>query len=137
MPLSSNQLKKTASEIRKAHSLGNRPDKKYFEIIHEYRNSHKDAISSAFDELCEISKKVHNNSVVVFRLKRIDTIERKLIRLETGLDRLQDIAGCRVIVESLAQVNSIVERIKHSSRFKVIRETDYISNPRTSGYKSY
>ena len=137
MVLSRNKLKKCASNIRKANRNNKEVDLEDLEIIHEYRNQHKDIICSIFSDLCEISKKIHNNAVVVFRLKKIDTIVRKLSRVETGLDRLQDIAGCRVIVDSIAQIYTIVEKLKSSSHIRIKRTTDYIEEPRDSGYKSY
>ena len=137
MVLSRNKLKKCASNIRKANRNNKEVELEDLETIHEYRNQHKDIICSVFNDLCDISKKVHNNAVVVFRLKKIDTIVRKLSRVETSLDRLQDIAGCRVIVDSIAQVYAIVDKLNNSSQIRIKRTTDYIEKPRDSGYKSY
>jgi len=137
MVLSKNKLKKCASNIRESYRNNEKVQTSDLELINEYRRQHKEIISSVFYDLCNMSKKVHNNSVVVFRLKRIDTIVRKLTRLETGLDRLQDIAGCRIIVDSVAQINSLVESLENHSLIQVIRKTNYIENPRKSGYKSY
>lgn len=137
MVISNSKLKKCGSSIRKSFRSNEKVKIADLETIYEYRNQHKEIISSVFYDLCDMSKKVHNNSVVVFRLKRIDTIVRKLTRLETGLDRLQDIAGCRIIVDSVAQINSLVESLENHSLIQVIRKTNYIENPRKSGYKSY
>lgn len=135
--LSNNQLKKCASNVRKSNRNKEKINISDLEIINKYRNQHKKIICSVFTDICDISKKVHNNSVIVFRLKRIDSIVRKLTRLETGLDRLQDIAGCRIIVDSIAQINSIVEKIDNHPSLKIKRTRNYIQNPRDSGYKSY
>lgn len=51
---------------------------------------------------------------------------------------MQDLGGCRVIVDTIDKVYEAVERYK-SSRIRHIlkREYDYIQNPKDSGYRSY
>ncbi len=137
MVISNNKLKKCGSSIRKSFRNNEKVKVADLETIYEYRNQHKGIISSVFYDLCDISKKVHNNSVVVFRLKRIDTIIRKLPRVTTELHKMHDIAGCRVIVDSLAQINNLVEKLRNHPRIRIKDEIDYIEKPRESGYKSY
>lgn len=51
---------------------------------------------------------------------------------------MQDIDGCRVIVDTVAQVYEAVDRYKNSRiRHILKREYDYIQNPKKSGYRSY
>src|SRR5690554_6371367 len=137
MVLSKNKLKKCASNIRESYRNNEKVQTSDLEQINEYRRQHEEIISSVFYDLCNMSKKVHNNSVVVFRLKRIDTRVRKLTRLETGLDRLQDIAGSTTIVDSVAQINSLVDSLENHSLTQLIRKTNSIAHPTTSGYKPY
>lgn len=51
---------------------------------------------------------------------------------------MQDLGGCRVIVDSIDEVYSAMNQYK-SSRIRHIlkREYDYIQNPKESGYRSY
>lgn len=75
------------------------------------------------------------------RLKRKPQIIRKLQRLNTRLTQLQDIGGCRIIVDSNAQVETLIEFIKARAEerglFRVRRVTDYRSLGRDdSGYRS-
>ena len=51
---------------------------------------------------------------------------------------MQDLGGCRVIVDTIDQVYKAVERYKNSRiRHILKREYDYIQNPKDSGYRSY
>ncbi len=79
------------------------------------------------------------NAIVVQRLKRLDSITGKIERFpDMSLYRMQDLGGCRVIVDTIDQVYEAVNKYK-SSRIRHIlkREYDYIINPKTSGYRSY
>lgn len=56
----------------------------------------------------------------------------------TSLYRMQDLGGCRVIVDSIEDVYNSLNRYKNSRiRHILKRENDYIQNPKESGYKSY
>lgn len=51
---------------------------------------------------------------------------------------MEDLGGCRVIVDSIDEIYSAVNRYKNSKiRHVLIRERDYIKNPKESGYRSY
>lgn len=79
------------------------------------------------------------DSIVVQRLKRLDSITGKIERFpKMDLYRMQDLGGCRVIVDSIDEVYSAMNQYK-SSRIRHIlkREYDYIQNPKESGYRSY
>lgn len=79
------------------------------------------------------------NAVVVQRLKRLESIIGKIERYpDMSLYRMQDLGGCRVIVDSIEQVYETVNRYKNSRiRHILKREYDYIQNPKDSGYRSY
>jgi len=53
------------------------------------------------------------------------------------LSQMQDIAGCRAIVRSVAKVDELVSIYKQSDiRHSLVHEDDYIRQPRNSGYRS-
>lgn len=86
----------------------------------------------------------HQNSqnpqaIIVQRLKRLDSILGKIERFPTmNLYKMQDIGGCRVILDSIDDVYKAINTYKYSRvRHKLIKETDYIKNPKISGYRSY
>lgn len=77
--------------------------------------------------------------LVVQRLKRLESITGKIERFpDMSLYRMQDLGGCRVIVDTINQVYEAVDRYKNSRiRHILKREYDYIQNPKDSGYRSY
>lgn len=79
------------------------------------------------------------NAIVVQRMKRLESILGKLERFsDMSLYRMQDLGGCRVIVETIDNVYESLNRYKKSRiRHILKREYDYIKNPKESGYRSY
>jgi hypothetical protein len=54
------------------------------------------------------------------------------------LSQMQDIGGCRAVVGNLNQVQGLVKRYKSSDiKHKLLKEDDYIANPKRSGYRSF
>src|SRR5699024_10065236 len=83
------------------------------------------------------SAKIDANSIVVQRLKRTPSIVGKLKRIQgMKLHRMQDISGCRSVVENVNKVRALRNSIVNSrTRHKLHREDDYISTPKPSGYR--
>lgn len=79
------------------------------------------------------------NAIVVQRLKRLESITGKIERFpQMQLYKMQDLGGCRVIVDTIDQVYDAVSRYKNSRiRHILKREYDYIQNPKDSGYRCY
>lgn len=76
------------------------------------------------------------------RLKRKPQILRKLRRLSVRLTQLQDIGGCRIIVESNSDVNELItfieRRLKSQPGYELVRSTDYRELGRDiTGYRAY
>lgn len=105
------------------------------DIINNWRASHAYPLQIITSNL----RKNNPNALVVQRLKRLDSIIGKLERFpDMDLYRMEDLGGCRVIVDSIDDVYQTVERYKNSRiRHQLIRERDYIQNPKDSGYRSY
>ena len=55
---------------------------------------------------------------------------------ETAAETLNDIAGIRVICYFCDDIYLIAEAIKRQSDLRIIREKDYVKNPKRSGYQS-
>ena len=105
------------------------------EILNNWRSSHAYPLQVITNNL----RRKNNNAIVVQRLKRLDSIVGKLERFpEMSLYRMQDLGGCRVIVDSLEDVYNSLNKYKNSSiRHILKRENDYIQYPKESGYRSY
>ena len=77
------------------------------------------------------------------RIKSKKSIEGKLERLNltdsvmNAKDNLMDIAGIRVICHFPEEIYDLIECLKKHSDLIVIKEKDYIKNPKPSGYRSY
>lgn len=83
---------------------------------------------------------IHN---IQERIKSKSSIEGKLIRknkeitVDNAKDYLQDIAGIRVICYFVDDVYNLVSILKQQSDLIMIRERDYIANPKPNGYRSF
>lgn len=79
---------------------------------------------------------------VEHRIKKADSIARKLIKkgyevtFDNAVDKLNDIAGIRIVCLYSDDVYQIAELLKQQKDFKLIKEKDYIKNPKKSGYQS-
>ena len=83
--------------------------------------------------------KIDSEAIVAQRSKRRSSIKSKLDRIPAlQLSEMQDIAGCRAIVNSVEQVYELVQGYKHRySDHKLVDEDDYIKNPKSDGYRGY
>ena len=138
MEINKSQIKKIGKQIRKDLIEGKNLNENDLASLQEYRISHLESLQKVFNSLTYISRHHYKGSLSVYRLKRIDTIIRKIERYPNmSLATMQDIAGCRAIVGSEHQIKKIVSDFEKLSEFEIIKRDDYISNPRETGYSSY
>lgn len=104
-------------------------------ILDNWRAAHAYPLSVIAGRLTEIAQ----DAMVVQRLKRLDSIWGKLKRFpDMDLARMQDLGGCRAIVQSIPEIYKTVESYKETETNCILkREYDYVQNPKTSGYRSY
>lgn len=69
----------------------------------------------------------------------LDKCRKKNISMEdlTNTDKVEDIAGIRIICRFVEDIFKVVEIIKKRSDMTVYAEKDYINNAKPSGYRSY
>lgn len=83
---------------------------------------------------------IHN---IESRLKSAESIIGKLrkkgldISPETARKNLLDIAGIRVTCYYISDIYVLAEMLTHRDDFVIIKQKDYIKNPKPSGYRSY
>jgi len=101
-----------------------------------WRDCHAYPMRKASRGLASMSKTSLGRMVpVTQRLKRLPTIIDKLGREpKMSLSRMQDIAGCRAVLESTEEVYAVAEQIRRNGR--VSHEKNYIENPKVTGYRS-
>ncbi|MGN0383963.1 MAG: GTP pyrophosphokinase family protein [Eubacterium sp.] len=75
------------------------------------------------------------------RVKKISSIlektQKKNISLDDIDDKIEDIAGIRIICQFVEDISKVVSLIKQRTDMEVIQEKDYITNIKESGYRSY
>ena len=78
---------------------------------------------------------------VTGRVKPIESIKEKMVRRGIGYDTLendlQDIAGLRVMVQFVDDVQEVVAILHKRHDMRVVQERDYITHQKASGYRSY
>ena len=86
------------------------------------------------DDYCPIE-------LVTGRVKTIASIVEKCSRKKIPLERLEeemsDIAGIRLICQFVEDCYVVADMIKRRDDLKVVSESDYIAEPKSSGYRSY
>lgn len=109
-----------------------------FRIAYGWRNAHFFPMRMMRRELGSISKAVCEDVLTAGRLKRMNSIRMKLRNSSTKFERMQDLGGCRAILSTPTSVQKLVDKYRSgNSRHQISRETDYISSPRASGYRSH
>ncbi|GAB2738778.1 hypothetical protein GCM10027019_18500 [Melaminivora jejuensis] len=111
------------------------------DVFDEYRKSHLEPLSETTLELQRWLNEYGHDYYIAQRLKRKPQIIRKLNRLSVRLTQLQDIGGCRIIVEKNELVDQIIEflkgKIASTEELKLVRITDYREKGRDiTGYRS-
>lgn len=107
-----------------------------FRIAHAWRSAHVEPMHRLRQQLSGRAR--GTGSVTAARLKRMESIRRKLARGPHTLLQMQDLAGCRVIAPTMADVERLVERYRSDPlHYAVGREQDHITKPKPDGYRSH
>lgn len=105
-----------------------------FRLLEAYRAAHQYPLTKANNGLRSMLQTERCQVEVSQRMKRFMTILDKLQREPTlALSRMQDIGGCRAILNSVEEIRRVESRLKR--RRPVAGYSDYISQPRSSGYR--
>ena len=111
--------------------------KLYYEAALKVLETQLDIIKSEFS----IGTKEPINYIKT-RLKGLSSILEKLYRKNINIsieniEKLNDIVGGRVVCNFLDDVYDVIECIKKNENLRVIKEKDFINNPKKSGYRGY
>ncbi|HEY6322553.1 MAG TPA: RelA/SpoT domain-containing protein, partial [Thermoanaerobaculia bacterium] len=128
--------------IRRAprHSMADWEEfERAFLVINNWRSSHSFPLNTFQMGLRRNTRHTDLNGLVAQRIKRLSSIMDKLRRMKSlKLSEMQDIGGCRAVVESVNHVREVVHRYKTSAlKHHLIDEDDYILRPKSSGYRGY
>jgi hypothetical protein len=78
--------------------------------------------------------RVQGRIEVTQRLKRLDTLIGKLGRERGDVTQMQDVGGVRAVLPDLRHVYVVRRRLLKS--WGIVRERDYIAEPKSSGYRA-
>jgi ppGpp synthetase/RelA/SpoT-type nucleotidyltranferase len=108
------------------------------DLLADHRDVHRNPLRRVAALLEDVVAMDNRAADVAERLKRSQRIIEKLARLRSmSLTSMQDIAGCRAVVPSLADVALVRDRLAEQSGVVVLREDDYNTSPRKSGYRAH
>jgi ppGpp synthetase/RelA/SpoT-type nucleotidyltranferase len=110
-------------------------------IFDDFRRDHLTPLTKLTLELQNWLQSHGVDYYIAQRLKRKPQILRKLKRFSVRLTQLQDIGGCRIIVDGNSDVDDmrryITDKFEQSTFAKVIRQTDYREKGRDdTGYRA-
>lgn len=115
------------------------------EVINNWRSAHGLPLQVLKMTLLNRAKGIDEKAIIAQRLKRLSSIDAKL-RVHADwmkLTQMQDIAGCRAIVENIHRLRRLIEIYETSAaknptgRHLLHKVNDYITEPKGDGYRSY
>ena len=120
-------------------------DKEFKEIMLKYEFAKKKLETELDILLKEHEYKRNYNPVehIKSRIKSLDSACNKLKKKKQEFSTynlvkyVHDMIGFRIVCSFISDVYDIVNIIKTSNEFVIKEETDYIKNPKVSGYSSY
>ena len=139
MALSKREVDRAGEVLRAAASgadVGEAVLAAAIETAEQFRIGQALTLELSVRDLEVVSAGLSAPSEVGRRLKRLSTMEGKLIREpRLKLSSMRDIAGCRLVVPSLADLEQAHERLQNTMAGEVLKIIDYVAHPRVSGYR--
>ena len=80
---------------------------------------------------------------ITTRVKSEESMKEKLkrkgfdVNIENALTKIYDAAGVRIVCSYIDDVYQVAEMLKNYKDLKLVKEKDYIKNPKPNGYRSY
>jgi len=108
-----------------------------FTIANNWRASHLYPMRSTRVSVAQRMRWKGLKGYTAARPKRMMSIRRKLQRLTINLEQINDIAGCRAVLDDMAGVNALVEICENDLPHKIRQQYPYIKNPKRDGYRSH
>jgi ppGpp synthetase/RelA/SpoT-type nucleotidyltranferase len=131
-PYSNKEINRAGISLRNAGWWTDELSRAY-DVVGDWRSSHSYPLRLVYTVLQRRAKPIDSLAVISQRLKRIPAITKKLRRPENHdmkLSTMQDIGGCRAIVDSIGQVRQL------AASYRAEVDYDYIQEPKPDGYRS-
>lgn len=104
-------------------------------VVQDFRKGFGYPLTKVSSGLRGLVQQVAPEVLVAQRLKRMTQIIHKLERFPgTNLARMEDIGGCRAVVESSKEIELLLERIERN--WEIVRKRNYVEKPKESGYRA-
>jgi ppGpp synthetase/RelA/SpoT-type nucleotidyltranferase len=117
-----------------------------FEVVKDWRDIHAAPLRIVSRRLAKRAKEIYSEAITAQRLKTFRSIRSKLVRSkQNNLTTMQDIAGCRAIVRSVADAYELKAVYEHEATSASVAgrpqlvgkwTKDYIASPKPDGYRS-
>ncbi len=120
-------------------------DNKFGQLMHLYSLAMRE-VERKVNLINEDYREIYEHDLinhVICRVKTPQSVIKKMKRKNYELtyknliENIHDIAGVRIICPFKANVFEVVDIIREFENCKIIREKDYITNPKKTGYSSY
>lgn len=98
------------------------------EIIRKYK-----IINGEQEPIEYITSRIKSEKSMKDKLKR----KNLDVTLYNALNKVYDAAGIRIICPYIDDVYKVADMLKRYSDLRVVKEKDYIKNPKENGYRSY
>ena len=108
-----------------------------FDIANSWRSSHLYPMRSTRVSIAQSMRRKGLAGYTAARPKRMTSIRRKLQRLSTNLEQINDIAGCRAVLDDVASVNALIEICENDFPQEIRQRYPYINEPKPDGYRSH
>jgi ppGpp synthetase/RelA/SpoT-type nucleotidyltranferase len=111
-------------------------------VVSNWRSSHESAMKNVMRVLRRHARINNHSAVISGRAKRLQSIAAKLNREQSmALSTMQDIAGCRVVLDTVEIAEVFANGIRGElteklSPLREIKEKNYIDGPKADGYRS-
>jgi hypothetical protein len=136
-PCTANQIDKAGKAFFNS-KLGLEDRGAAIDQIWNWRTAHSYPLNALHMTLRNRATKVERAALTAQRLKRLNSILRKLGRQTTmQMSQMQDVGGCRAIMSNMPRLNALLATYSDSPlRHELTRTNDYISEPKDDGYRS-
>lgn len=107
------------------------------DVLFNWRSAHSYPLNSIHMTLRRRVKAIDKNAITAQRIKRLESIDRKLKRFQKmHLSQMQDVGGCRAILGGIKHLNQLLtvyeaKPLRHEAR----EPTNYVSRPKDDGYR--
>ena len=133
---SKNQINRAGVTLSKNLSSENY-DTDALNLLNFWRRKHDHPLQAFRVRLTKLSKKIDPNSTTGFRLKKRNTTIGKLKRFpRMKLTRMQDLAGCRIVLSDITLIEKMSDRISKRTKSELIKIDNHITTPKHDGYRS-